>query len=175
MRTKKGSLSNLILLSLEKAVDGYVRLEDFLYNTHIYARGYERPLKKSAVSQALKRLREKGFIEETLSSEGLVYKLSIAGEELMYFQQDEEKNWDGKWRIIIFDIPESHRKIRRTLRGKLKEWGFIAWQKSVWATKRNIMEKLKKLIIELDISDWIALIESENVFVKQNIKVSDRT
>lgn len=175
MKTKKGSLSNLILLSLEKAVDGYVRLEDFLYNTHIYARGYDRPLKKSVLSQALKRLREKGFIEEALSSGGLVYKLSIAGEELLYFQQDEVKDWDGKWRIIIFDIPESQRKIRRILRGKLRQWGFVAWQKSVWATKRNIMEKLKKLITELNVNEWIALIESENVFVNQNTNMSDRT
>ncbi len=163
------------MLGLEKAVDGYVRLEDFLYNTHIYARGYDRPLKKSAISQALKRLRARGLIEEALSSEGLVYKLSVVGQDLLYFQGDEEKDWDGKWRIIIFDIPESQRKIRRILRGKLKEWGFIAWQKSVWATKRNVMEKLKILIVELNVSEWIALIESENVFVNQNTNRSDRT
>lgn len=174
MKTKEGSLSNLILLSLEKAVDGYVRLEDFLYNTHIYARGYERPLKKSIISQALKRLREKDLVEEALSSNGLAYKLSIAGKELLYFQQDDEKNWDGKWRIIIFDIPESQRKIRRILRGKLREWGFVVWQKSVWGTRRNIMAKLKNLILELKINQWVALIESDNVFI-QNITSSDRT
>ncbi len=174
MKTKKGSLSDLILLSLEKTVDGYVRLEDFLYNTHIYARGYERPLKKSAISQALKRLREKDLIEESLSLGGLAYKLSIAGHELLYFQQDDEIDWDGKWRIVIFDIPENQRKLRRILRNKLREWGFTAWQKSVWATRRDIMVKLKDLILELKINKWVALIESDNVFV-QNMKLSDRT
>lgn len=174
MRTSKGSLSDLILLSLEKAVDGYVRLEDFLYNTHIYAKGYERPLKKSAISQALKRLRERDLIEQILDSGDLMYKLSAAGQELLYFQKDDEKTWDGKWRIIIFDIPENQRHIRRILRGKLKEWGFMPWQKSVWATKRNIMDKLKKLIEELNVNEWIALIESDNVMI-QNINMSDRT
>lgn len=175
MKVKKGSLSDLILLYLEKTVDGYVRLEDFLYNTHIYARGYDRPLKKSALAQALKRLREKELVEEIFETGDLAYKLSAAGQELLFLQQDVVKDWDRKWRIIIFDIPESQRKIRRILRGKLRQWGFVAWQKSVWATKRNIMDKLKKIIIELDVNEWVALIESENVFVNQNTKVSDRT
>jgi DNA-binding HxlR family transcriptional regulator len=125
VKIKKGSLSDLILLYLEKSIDGYVRLEDFLYNTHIYAKGYDRPLKKSVLAQALKRLREKALVEQVFESENLAYRLSISGQELLYFQH-EEKNWDGKWRIIIFDIPEKQRKIRRILRGKLKEWGFVA-------------------------------------------------
>ncbi|MBI2593531.1 hypothetical protein HYW44_02730 [Candidatus Daviesbacteria bacterium] len=166
MKVKKGSLSDLILLYLEKTVDGYVRLEDFLYNTHIYARGYDRPLKKSALAQALKRLREKELLEEIFESGNLAYKLSAAGQDLLLFQHDEVEDWDGKWRIIIFDIPEKQRKIRRILRGKLKEWGFKPWQKSVWATRRNIIEKLKDLILELKISKWVALIESDNVFFK---------
>lgn len=174
MKVKKGSLSDLILLYLEKTVDGYVRLEDFLYNTHIYARGYDRPLKKSALAQALKRLREKELVEQIFESGDLSYRLSVAGQDLLLFQQNEVKDWDGKWRIIIFDIPEKQRKIRRILRGKLKEWRFVAWQKSVWATRRDIMEKLKNLILELKINQWVALIESDNVFV-QNINMSDRT
>jgi hypothetical protein len=62
MRSRK-SLSEFILLALERSVDGYVRLGDFANNSHIYARGYDRPLKKSALSQAIKRLRKRGLID----------------------------------------------------------------------------------------------------------------
>lgn len=42
------------------------------------------------------------------------------------------RHWDRKWRIVIFDIPESYRRGRDALRGKLKELGFLQLQKSVW-------------------------------------------
>jgi len=42
------------------------------------------------------------------------------------------KNWDGKWRIVVFDIPEKSRRGRDALRDKLKELGFYELQKSVF-------------------------------------------
>ena len=44
----------------------------------------------------------------------------------------EEKNWDGKWRAVIFDIPEKFKSGRNALRKKLKELGFYEFQKSVF-------------------------------------------
>lgn len=41
------------------------------------------------------------------------------------------KYWDGKWRIVVFDIPEKIRLARNALRRKLKELGFYELQKSV--------------------------------------------
>ena len=41
-------------------------------------------------------------------------------------------SWDGKWRIVIFDIPEKKRQGRDALRNKIKELGFYELQKSVW-------------------------------------------
>jgi DNA-binding transcriptional regulator PaaX len=42
------------------------------------------------------------------------------------------ENWDGKWRLIVFDIPENKRKGRDALRDKIKKLGFYELQKSVW-------------------------------------------
>lgn len=39
--------------------------------------------------------------------------------------------WDGKWRLVVFDIPEKLKKGREALREKLKEIGFYELQKSV--------------------------------------------
>lgn len=44
----------------------------------------------------------------------------------------ERKNWDKKWRIVIFDIPEKLRNARDALRSKLKNLGFHEVQKSVF-------------------------------------------
>lgn len=42
------------------------------------------------------------------------------------------KKWDGKWRIVIFDISSKKKIIRESLRGKLKQLDFLQLQKSVW-------------------------------------------
>src|SRR3989344_6758758 len=109
---KEKSLSYIALDALEKAVDGYVRLEDFLYNTHIYAKGYDRPLKKSSFSQALNRLKKQGLIEEEMLDEQIIFKLTQTGKEFLDFQEIKNDDWDGKWRVVIFDIPEQKRIIR---------------------------------------------------------------
>ena len=41
--------------------------------------------------------------------------------------------WDGRWRIVIFDIWESRRDVRRRLREMLTKIGFVKVQNSVWA------------------------------------------
>jgi DNA-binding transcriptional regulator PaaX len=42
------------------------------------------------------------------------------------------KKWDGKWRILIFDIENKKNIKREALRGKIKELGLFQLQKSVW-------------------------------------------
>lgn len=100
--------------TLEKSVDGYMRFEDFLNNSHIYARGYQRDLKKSALSRALKRLREKGYIDKERFESGIIFKLTDKGRgKSLGDKIIENKEWDGKWRVIIFDIPEQNRRVRK--------------------------------------------------------------
>ncbi|MFH1170567.1 MAG: hypothetical protein V1704_03345 [Candidatus Vogelbacteria bacterium] len=44
----------------------------------------------------------------------------------------ETSNWDGRWRLVFFDVPEKKRRGRDALRLKLRELGFYEWQKSVF-------------------------------------------
>lgn len=46
----------------------------------------------------------------------------------------KKKKWDKKWRIVIFDIPESDRAFRDVLRIHLKELGFLKLQNSVFVS-----------------------------------------
>ena len=42
------------------------------------------------------------------------------------------RRWDGKWRMLIFDIPETRKKSRAQLRLTLMGLGFRRLQDSVW-------------------------------------------
>lgn len=162
MGTKK-SLTNLVLLALEKTVDGYIRFEDFAYHHYRYKYGIPR-LRKSDFSQALKRLRERELIE-LVSDEKLIYKLTDRGKDRALWVKMKLNNekWDGKWRLVIWDIPEKRRVVRDILRFKLKQLGFTRWQKSVWASKANCTDLLRKFIKQIGIEDWVMVIESDNV------------
>ncbi|MBI2595979.1 CRISPR-associated endonuclease Cas2 [Candidatus Daviesbacteria bacterium] len=173
---RKNSLSYFVLLALEKAVDGYIRLEDFTSKTNMYAFGgrWEQNLPKSTLAQTIKRLREKGFLEADIDSDKVIFKLTSLGKDALGNTTFKEAEWDGKWRIVIFDIPENKRKIRVLFRRRLVQWGFKKWQLSVWVTKENITEKLRNLITNLEIEDWVAVIESDNVMIDHTIW-SERT
>jgi len=142
MGVYKKSLTKAILLVLEKAVDGYVSLEDLLYN----------------LSQALKRLREGGLIEQIKLKNDVLIKLTEDGKNLIG-DKFEEKDWDRKWRIVIFDIPEEKRIIRNLFRRNLKKWGFKHLQKSVWISQRNVFDKLESYIKDLGIEKWVIVME----------------
>lgn len=157
---KKIAISDIVLLTLEKTVDGYVRFEDFA--THYYRYHYGAPnLKKSSLSAALKRLREQGYIDLENYNNHLTAKLTDAGKsEAVLRKILTNEAWDGKWRVVIWDIPEKHRKARDILRSKLKTWGFKPWQKSVWASQKNITQVLKDFIKQVGVEKWVTVIET---------------
>lgn len=55
------------------------------------------------------------------------------------------KNWDKKWRVLIFDIEDKHKIKREALRGKLKELGLCQLQKSVWVCPYEFKKEMRIL------------------------------
>ncbi|MDO8618742.1 MAG: CRISPR-associated endonuclease Cas2 [Candidatus Daviesbacteria bacterium] len=161
--SKRKTLTNLILLVLEKSVEGYAGFEEFTYHNYRYIYGYPN-FKKSDLAKALKRLRERGLVE-LVSNEELIFKLTDQGKDKALWQKMKESNdkWDGRWRLVIWDVPEKRRPARDLLRQKLKQLGFTQWQKSVWASKINCTALLRKFIKDVGIEDWVIVIESDDI------------
>lgn len=166
MKIRKKSLSEFTLLALEKAIDGSIRINHLLNNPSFYAYkgGWDYQLKKSELAQAIKRLREKGLIEyEGDKTNQIIMKLTSLGKDALgHLSILLEENWDGKFRLVIFDIPEQKRTVRNLLRRRLKDWGFKNWQKSVWVGRHDVTDKLRQLIKNLGIKDWVAVVESSD-------------
>ncbi|MBI2017695.1 hypothetical protein HYS92_01445 [Candidatus Daviesbacteria bacterium] len=163
---KKKVITNLILLTLEKAIDGYIRYDDLIHHSHQYAwgSGWDKSLKKSDLAQALKRLRENGLVE-LIDEKSLIYRLTDSGKDraLWIKMKIEDEPWDGRWRIVIWDIPEKRRVTRDLLRYKLKTFGFERLQKSVWFSKKNCTKELRDFIKKVGIKDWVVVLESDNI------------
>lgn len=78
----------------------------------------------------LKYINKNGKIGIILTTKGekVAAEYSIKGFDLI----KRPKTWDNKWRLVMFDIPESKKKIRNVIRFHLKRIGFVQVQGSVW-------------------------------------------
>ena len=52
--------------------------------------------------------------------------------EIIYEKLKNKKKWDGKWRVLIFDIPERKKTMREYIRHNSISIGFMRLQDSVW-------------------------------------------
>ncbi len=80
--------------------------------------------------------------------------------------------WDNHWRLLTFDIPESHRGARHTFRRKLKELGFFHFQRSVFILPYKCEEEIKTATDILKITPYVhvlltARFDSDKALVKK--------
>ncbi len=107
------------------------------------------PRKRELINRARDRLMKRGLLNR---DERGYLSMTPAGErELEMWQiqsRAKPKKWDKKWRVLIFDIPESYRHAREKIRLSLISLGFVMIQKSVW-------------VYPYDCEDFIALLKAD--------------
>ena len=67
----------------------------------------------------------------------------------------KENLWDGKWRTVIFDIPEKLKSARNALRDKLKEVGFHELQKSVFVFPYECKDEIDFIIEFFNLRQYV--------------------
>lgn len=93
---------------------------------------------KKKTYDAFYRLRKEGCINMKNVRGQIYISLTKKGRKKAGWLQIDKlrikkpKKWDGKWRIVVFDIVEMKKIHREAFRGKLKELGFCQLQKSIW-------------------------------------------
>jgi len=73
------------------------------------------------------------------------------------------KRWDGKWRLLIFDIPERRKKIRGQIRATLTAIGFVRLQDSVWAFPHDCEDFMVVLKADLRVGKDVLYIIADQV------------
>lgn len=71
--------------------------------------------------------------------------------------------WDGLWRVIIFDIPESRRLARDSIRRLIKHLGFVYLQGSVWLYPHDCSEHIQRIETSYDVKGRIRLIVAQSL------------
>lgn len=150
-------LGEKILQVLSASAQALDTFGDFTYNPYPYLyASLGMSYRKDNIDAAVRGLAKKGLVEGN-KNEGL--RLTSAGADIKEkLYQERQKEWDGKWRVVIFDIPEAQRKIRDDLRFELKKLGFGSWQRSVWVTPFDISAELDAYLQRQNLSEVVQIV-----------------
>jgi len=165
---------NIILISGAVA---FAATSPYFLTNILSARKYLKKYPRQRVANTFSRLRREGLIEIQRRNNQIYINLTSEGKKKAGIYQinclsiKKPKKWDGKWRLVIFDISELKRTMREAFRGKLKELGFMVMQKSVWIHPFPCQDEIVLLrdFFGLDEND-IQLIVAEEIEKEAELK-----
>ncbi len=113
--------------------------------------------KIETVRSAANRLTKRGLLKfqdgyYSLTSDG---KRILKHWQMSNYQIKHPKKWDGKWRVVIFDIPEKKRAIRREMRRIFIEAGFQRLQDSVWIYPYDCEDVIGLMKMDMGIGKYL--------------------
>ena len=165
------SVAKTILAILWVNKGGTIRL----FDRHPYFTMFCKNKSKKTLLSSLSRLKKAGFINIKgksflLSLEGRQEALSAFINAEINIYLEKKHVWDGKWRMVFFDIPETKRQYRDYLRNLLKLIGFKEFQRSIWIYPYKVPAFLKELLYEEETRDRIRFITTEHIDNDQDLK-----
>lgn len=118
----------------------------------------------------LSQLISTGLVKRTKKDDGTIsLQLTKKGEQSLHRctggirQKTVRRRWDGKWRIVMFDIWESSRPKRDKFRRELKVFGFMQLQRSVWIYPYDCEEYVTLLRTDMKFGKNIRYIVAEHI------------
>ena len=126
----------------------------------------------------LPKLRQREYVSSSaskLTKRGLLkfkdgyYQLTSAGEKLLRRWEladcrlNKPKKWDGKWRMIIFDIPEKKRGVRMQILSLFHQAGLHRLQDSVWVYPYDCEEIIGLLKTDLGIGKEVLYVIADEI------------
>jgi DNA-binding transcriptional regulator PaaX len=107
-------------------------------------------------------LRERGLITFRKNSVGVVEpvltkkgKREAAKYALHETPTLRKEKWDGKWRLVVFDVPERERWKRDAIRYHLQEIGFYEVQRSTFVFPYECRDTIDKIVRLVECEDYV--------------------
>lgn len=139
----------------------------FLHN-----RTYPNP---KALEQAIGRLSKQGLVVKRQGLKTPFLRLADDADKVLenYFQPEKfwNRKWDGIWYLLMYDIPESDKAYRNTLRQFLRRQRMGCFQKSVWVAAHDIRPQYADLDEAAALGAFACLFEARTVLGMPSEKV----
>jgi len=142
MKPQTEEFLNFLLWSADKLANPTFRNLTDSYENWAYRNG----LLRQVATLEKQRLVER---DRTVPNDR-VYRLTRRGRLHALGGRDPQvrwlRKWDGRWRLVLFDVPITQNSYRRQLRRYLRDKGFGCLQNSVWITPDSPEEESRVLI-----------------------------
>lgn len=122
-----------------------------------------------AVTRSIKNLSEAGLVEEIETTQSSFLRLTAEGrQKLRNIKLSNPKSlvdtrWDGYWRMIILDLPESRKSERDSIRYILKKAGFLCMKNSVWVSPFPLEHLFMNIKTDLGLHDEIMIVVTQSI------------
>ncbi|SIQ98275.1 transcriptional regulator, PaaX family [Peribacillus simplex] len=135
---------------------------------------------EQGVRVAVSRMVKQGWIQSEKQGNKSYYFLTDRGVQRM----DEAANriykmkpneWDGKWRILMYTIPEDKRQLRDDLRKELLWSGFGSFSSGCWISPNDLEKQINRLIEKYDIKEYVDFFISEYKGPKENQSLVEKS
>lgn len=119
--------------------------------------------------QIIKRLEKRGLVKILEKNRETMLRITKLGKKQLEQWQlgklkiVKPKRWDGRWRIVIFDIPEKRRGVRDLIRDELRNLEFYYMQNSVWVYPYECEDVVLAIAKAYDLLPYIIYIEADYV------------
>ena len=139
---------------------------------------YFKEINKKRV-RAIRDLKKKKLIDIQELKDGSVRVCLTEGGKKLILQYELEKlkikkpeKWDGKWRVIIYDIPHRLRRASDAFRIKIRELGMYQLQKSIWIYPYDCIKELDFLcvIFQIPLEECVLYFKAEELPWQKEIK-----
>lgn len=112
----------------------------------------------------LRRLQDQKIVEIVNNNGQEIIRLTRKGHtKYLKFKLEElslkGKSWDGKWRLVIYDINKLRKSAQENFRRVLKQINFFPLQKSVYLTPYKCSEEIEYLREYFNLSKEVLLLE----------------
>lgn len=124
---------------------------------------------RARLKQSIKRMVDRKLLELRKKGDETVVVVSEKGKKFLLkynFQKmklEKPEVWDGKWRVVIFDVREDKRNFRDSLRYKIKSLGLYPLQKSVFVTPYPCEKEIAFLRQYFNIGDEVSYFIATNL------------
>ncbi len=124
----------------------------------------QKKIKAITIRQSIRRLKKQGFVEEKNGHYFLTVRGKLLGHKILEIKKCLNKKWDGKFRLVIFDIPEKNKLDRNWLRRELYILKYKLLQKSVFVGKQPLPKGLIKSIKNRRLGNYVNYILAEKIY-----------
>ncbi len=121
---------------------------------------------EQSVRVAVSRMMKQGWLQSEKQGNKSYYFLTVRGEirieeaAIRIFKLNPT-GWDGKWRMLMYTIPEGKRQIRDELRKELLWSGFGSFSNGCWISPNNLEKEVDFLIEKYEIQSYVDFFVSD--------------